>query len=219
MWIALPMIVRLESAPLHPVLVQVQRQYLTKRLGSLKPHSIGLTFSLLFAVLLGVLQAVFGYLTVPHEYGHAWAAQLLGHKVSVLQVDFLDQSKGLQNFFGDAAGKTGAYIRGAGAPPPPEPGSSSDAPEAPSMSSAKTLDYSRDGKLGFVLYEPSVILTDYVSFSSLGEYNTFAGASFGGGADAHSRLRVQDNMNQQSVQKPRAAQDTLCHHFLLWPMP
>jgi membrane-associated protease RseP (regulator of RpoE activity) len=38
------------------------------------------------AVVLIAMESVYGYMTVPHEYGHLWAAKLVGHKVSVFQV-------------------------------------------------------------------------------------------------------------------------------------
>lgn len=156
-------------------LVQVQRQYLTKLLGSLKPHSYGLTFSLLVAVVLGVLQAMYGYLTVPHEYGHVWAAELVGHKVKILQIDFFDQTKGLQDFFGSIKSDTSGFVSGA-SPPPPAPLVSTDSsPDMPSGVGQKVQDYSQDGKLGFVLYEPSMVLVNFTVLQNLSDYNSFAG--------------------------------------------
>ena len=144
--------------------MQVQRQYLTKLLGSLKPHSYGLTFSVLIAVILGVLQAYYGFLTVPHEYGHVWAAETVGHKVKVLQIDFFDQTKGIQNFFSGVAGDTSGFVTGAS--PPPDASTSSGI-ESQSGSSQKVQDYSQDGKLGFVVYEPSMLLVNITSFPNL----------------------------------------------------
>lgn len=155
--------------------MQVQRQYLTKLLGSLKPHSYGLTFSVLIAVILGVLQAYYGFLTVPHEYGHVWAAQTVGHKVRLVQIDFLDQTEGIQNFFGGVASDTSGFVTGASPPPPHSTSSSSDA-QSQSGSSQKVQDYSQDGKLGFVVYEPSMLLVNITSFPNLTAYNSFAGA-------------------------------------------
>ena len=155
--------------------MQVQRQYLTKLLGSLKPHSYGLTFSVLIAVILGVLQAYYGFLTVPHEYGHVWAAQTVGHKVRLVQIDFLDQTEGIQSFFGGVAGETSGFVTGASPPPPASTSSSSDT-QSQSGSSQKAQDYSQDGKLGFVVYEPSMLLVNITSFPNLTAYNSFAGS-------------------------------------------
>lgn len=155
--------------------MQVQRQYLTKLLGSLKPHSYGLTFSVVIAVILGVLQAYYGYLTVPHEYGHVWAAELVGHKVQRLQIDFLDQTKGIQNFFGAVASDASSFVSGARPPPPV---STDSGLQSPSGSLQKIQDYSQDGKLGFVVYEPSMLLVNFTTFQNLSSYNTFAGALY-----------------------------------------
>jgi hypothetical protein len=147
--------------------------YLTKHLGSLKSHSYSLTFSVLIAVGFGVLQAMYGFLTVPHEYGHVWAAEMVGHKVQILQIDFFDQTKGIQSFFGAIARDTSSYIQG-GTPPPPVVTDSS----LETMNWAaenKVQDYSQDGKLGFVLYEPSMVLVHFTTFTYLSDYNTFAG--------------------------------------------
>lgn len=153
--------------------MQVQRQYLTKLLGALKPHSYGLTFSVIIAIILGVLQAVYGFLTVPHEYGHVWAAELVGHKVQILQIDFFDQTKGISNFFRSVASDTTGYIQGA----PPPPVFSDSITGSPDGNSQNAQDYSADGKLGFVVYEPSMVLANYTVFRNLSEYNSFAGVS------------------------------------------
>lgn len=126
---------------------------------------------MLIAVVLGVLQAMYGYLTVPHEYGHVWAAELVGHKVKTIQIDFLDQTKGVQNWFDVVARDTSSFVQGGTVPPPPL-GSS---PETPDGVNQKVHDFNQDGKLGFVVYEPSMVLVNLTVLANLSEYNSFAG--------------------------------------------
>jgi hypothetical protein len=66
--------------------VQVQRRYLKADLSCLHQPQPGFIMAFLAALLLVILEAVYGFMTVPHEYGHLWAARLVGHKVSVFQV-------------------------------------------------------------------------------------------------------------------------------------
>jgi hypothetical protein len=159
-------------------LTQVQRKYLAKSLGSLKPVSPGITLAIIIAVLLAILEAVYGFLTVPHELGHVWAARMLGHEVSVFQVDFLDQTRGVQSFFDDFVSGASEFVTGTAAPTPPPPSLAGTlmAPEQ-MQGSGKVQDYSKDGRLGFVLYEPHVILLDVTNFHNISSYNDFAGAS------------------------------------------
>jgi hypothetical protein len=147
--------------------------YLTKSLGSLKPHRYGLTFSVLIAVVFGVLQVIYGFLTVPHEYGHVWAAELVGHEVQFLQIDFFAQTRGIQRFFGAFVQRTSRYIRAGNAPPTLANATSLETTDGAEQS--KVQDYSQDGKLGFVLYEPSVLLVSFTVFADLAQYNAFAG--------------------------------------------
>ena len=114
---------------------------------------------------------MYGFLTVPHEYGHVWAAELVGHKVQILQIDFFDQTKGIKNFFTNIASDTSGYIQGA----PPPPVFLDSITGSPDGKSQNAQDYSADGKLGFVVYEPSMVLVNYTVFSNLSLYNSFAG--------------------------------------------
>ena len=56
----------------------MQRRYLRADLAALRRRRAGLAAAVLFALLLAALDIALGFMTVPHEYGHVWAAALLG---------------------------------------------------------------------------------------------------------------------------------------------
>ena len=70
----------------------MQRRYLKADLAELRRRRAGLVAAVLLAVLIGSLDISLGFMTVPHEYGHVWAARMVGHRVRIVQVDFLDKS-------------------------------------------------------------------------------------------------------------------------------
>lgn len=81
-----------QSAPVRPyslkavVRVQVQRRYLKADVAVLHMPKGGLIVAMLAAIVLGALELTLGFLTVPHEYGHVWAARMVGHRVAIIQV-------------------------------------------------------------------------------------------------------------------------------------
>lgn len=144
------------------VLVQVQRRYLGSRLKALHKVQIGVTFALAAATVFGVLQALYSILTVPHEYGHVLAASLVGHKVLRVQVDFLDKSE--------------AFIRGIVDDSSADGDSMTSGDTSNSTSTSRQArNYGEDGRMGFVEYEPSIVVVNYTTFLSVDAYNSFAG--------------------------------------------
>lgn len=143
--------------------MQIQRRYLSVRLSALQTLHFGFTFALAGATIFGVLQALYSILTVPHEYGHVAAASLVGHQVRKVQVDFLDKSEA---FFRGIADDTEQFVGG-------EPATQASGSNV--TDSGKTVDYGEDGRMGFVVYEPSIIEINATTFQSLSAYNNFAG--------------------------------------------
>ena len=64
----------------------MQRRYLKADVASLAMPKGGIVVAMLAAIVLGALELTLGFLTVPHEYGHVWAARMVGHRVAVIQV-------------------------------------------------------------------------------------------------------------------------------------
>lgn len=139
---------------------QVQRRYLSARLSALNTLHFGFTFALAGATVFGVLQALYSILTVPHEYGHVLAARFVGHRVSKVQVDFLDKSGA---FFRGLVDDTQEFVDD-------EPSSNNA-----TSSSEQTENYAEDGRMGFVVYEPSIIWINTTRYQSVDAYNSFAG--------------------------------------------
>lgn len=143
--------------------MQVQRRYLSARLSALQTLHFGFTFALAGATIFGILQALYSILTVPHEYGHVAAANFVGHEVRKVQVDFLDKSEAFFRGIADGTEQSSGS----------EPATSSSGDT--STDSWKTVDYGEDGRMGFVVYEPSIIEINSTTFLSLSAYNRFAG--------------------------------------------
>jgi hypothetical protein len=139
-----------------PPCLQVQRRYLKADLPELRRRRAGLLAVIAAAITISSLDIAFGFMTVPHEFGHVWAAHLVGNRVTVVQVDFLSKTSNLQDTL------SGSRTR------PRSP--AADGEETPAQ------DATKDGRLGYVLYEPSVILVTRNSFGIVAEYDVFAGA-------------------------------------------
>eukprot|EP00892_Ulva_mutabilis_P004002 jgi/Ulvmu1/1974/UM012_0136.1 len=146
------------------VMQLVQRRYLSARLNALQTVRIGITFALAAATIFGVLQALYSILTVPHEYGHVWAAHLVGHKVSQVQVDFLDRSEA---FIRGIVDDTDDFVDGGV--------STTDADTNNATSVAQqSRNFGEDGRMGFVVYEPSILPVNTTTFQSIAAYNSYA---------------------------------------------
>lgn len=88
------------------------------------------------------------------------AARFVGHRVSKVQVDFLDKSGA---FFRGLVDDTQEFVDD-------EPSSNNA-----TSSSEQTENYAEDGRMGFVVYEPSIIWINTTRYQSVDAYNSFAG--------------------------------------------
>lgn len=131
---------------------QVLQCYRKTELHFINKRRRGSFLVLFVALLIVALELSKHFMTIPHELGHYYAAKLVGRKVEVYQADFLDEVTAL------AALRYGASNSTASAQSP----------------SASKVDYSKDGKLGFVTYGPHLLTVNTTVFDSIGEYNTFS---------------------------------------------
>ena len=68
------------------VVLQVQTMYRRTPMRDIATKWRGSIVVLLLAVLVGILESQYHFMTAPHEYGHVMAARLVGHRVRQFQV-------------------------------------------------------------------------------------------------------------------------------------
>jgi hypothetical protein len=135
-----------------------------------------------------------GVFTVPHEYGHAAAARALGHRVRTVQSDFLDSPTWSALTGSGAASSTSSDDTSLDISPPPPlmPGAAAAGGGTVMAGTAENAApvASADGRLGYTVYEPSVVLVDTKMFKSVGAYHAYAGALHSALLQEHCDVRM-----------------------------